>query len=213
MRRLVLCFMLVLGLTTSGLSQATLIDRGNGLIYDDVLNITWLQNAAPDGSRTWDQAVVWADGLVFEGYDDWRLPSMDLNGDQSIVDCSTASEVDCRDNEFGYMYYRNLGGTKGDDLTGDQGLIQNIQIVYWSETEFVPNLAAAWVFDFDLGEQYELSKVSIITSWAVRPGDVFTVPEPPTTLLFTAALLGLFGLNRWCNYSPTSHKISTFASS
>jgi len=29
-------------LSLGGLAQATLIDRGNGLIYDDVLNITWL---------------------------------------------------------------------------------------------------------------------------------------------------------------------------
>ena len=28
-----------------GTSHAALIDRGGGLIYDDVLNITWLQDA------------------------------------------------------------------------------------------------------------------------------------------------------------------------
>ncbi|MBL8472507.1 MAG: DUF1566 domain-containing protein [Rhodocyclaceae bacterium] len=32
-------------LAFSGNAQATLFDRGNGLIYDDVLNVTWLQNA------------------------------------------------------------------------------------------------------------------------------------------------------------------------
>ena len=30
---------------SSGAAQATLIDRGGGLIYDSVLNVTWLQNA------------------------------------------------------------------------------------------------------------------------------------------------------------------------
>ena len=34
---------LLLGISTS--SQASLIDRGNGLLYDNVLDITWLQDA------------------------------------------------------------------------------------------------------------------------------------------------------------------------
>ena len=32
-------------ISTSLHSQAALYDRGNGLIYDDVLDITWLQDA------------------------------------------------------------------------------------------------------------------------------------------------------------------------
>ncbi|MCP4407494.1 MAG: DUF1566 domain-containing protein, partial [Gammaproteobacteria bacterium] len=35
----------LLALGMAGTVQATLIDRGGGLIYDDVLNITWLQDA------------------------------------------------------------------------------------------------------------------------------------------------------------------------
>jgi hypothetical protein len=36
---------LLAGMVFTGSAQATLLDRGNGLIYDDVLNITWLQDA------------------------------------------------------------------------------------------------------------------------------------------------------------------------
>lgn len=36
---------LLAGLGISGAAQATLTDCGGGLIYDDVLNITWLQDA------------------------------------------------------------------------------------------------------------------------------------------------------------------------
>jgi hypothetical protein len=36
---------LLASLAVSGAAQAHLIDRGGGLIYDDVLDITWLQNA------------------------------------------------------------------------------------------------------------------------------------------------------------------------
>lgn len=37
--------LLVLAVGLSGTSHAALHDRGGGLIYDDVLNVTWLQNA------------------------------------------------------------------------------------------------------------------------------------------------------------------------
>jgi hypothetical protein len=65
-----------------GSTQAALIDRGNGMIYDDVLNITWLQDANyaktsghdADGRMTWNESMAWASSLIFGGYDDWRLP-------------------------------------------------------------------------------------------------------------------------------------------
>ena len=36
---------LLAGISLSGAAQAALFDRGGGLIYDDVLNVTWLQDA------------------------------------------------------------------------------------------------------------------------------------------------------------------------
>ena len=45
----------------SNSAGASLFDRGNGLIYDDDLNITWLQNANYAGvTMTWDEANTWA---------------------------------------------------------------------------------------------------------------------------------------------------------
>ncbi len=32
---------------------ASLIDRGNGLIYDDVLDLTWLQAKVPNNNGVW----------------------------------------------------------------------------------------------------------------------------------------------------------------
>ena len=45
--RVILLILIVVSLTAafSTPATATLIDRGNGLIFDNVLNITWLQNA------------------------------------------------------------------------------------------------------------------------------------------------------------------------
>jgi len=59
------------GLLASGSAQASLIDRGDGLIYDNVLNITWLKDAnyaktssyASDGRMTWSAANTWATNL------------------------------------------------------------------------------------------------------------------------------------------------------
>lgn len=192
-------WVLVLGLMVGVLltlpARATLIDRGNGLIYDDVLDITWLQDAGQGGNRTWDDAVAWADTLVFQGFDNWRLPSISVSSGLPIgfsanpVDCATATEVECRDNELGYMYYQNLGGM-GDNLTGNQGLIRNIQPFHWSGTA----LSNPWTFLFFSGEQVSDVQEENTTpfAWAVRPGDVLaTVPEPTTGLLLAAGLAGL----------------------
>lgn len=69
------------GMLSSGVAQAALFDRGGGLIYDDLLNITWLQDANyaktsgydTDGLMDWDAANSWAANLSYGGYEDWRL--------------------------------------------------------------------------------------------------------------------------------------------
>ena len=82
----------------SGSSQAALIDRGSGLIFDTVLNVTWLQDAnyartsgyqvpgraAGDlilnGTMDWQESVAWADSLSYfdaargVSWTDWHLP-------------------------------------------------------------------------------------------------------------------------------------------
>ncbi len=74
-----------------GLGQAALHDRGNGLIYDDVLDVTWLQDAnlaatetfgvsgvGSDGSfSVCDTGTVWINAMNaanYKGFNDWRLP-------------------------------------------------------------------------------------------------------------------------------------------
>ena len=72
--------------------SAALIDRGGGLIYDNVLNVTWLQDGnyaytsgystVELGAMTWDQANAWAVGLNYYdsanglSYTGWRLPAV-----------------------------------------------------------------------------------------------------------------------------------------
>lgn len=121
---------LAAGIGFTGGSQATLIDRGSGLIYDDVLNITWLQDANyaktsgydADGLMDWTSANTWATNLVYHDsvrnidYSDWRLAeSMPVNGNYYRYDYSFNGTTDygqniiSPNNEMGYMYHINLG--------------------------------------------------------------------------------------------------------
>ena len=116
------------GFALSGGAQATLYDRGGGMIYDDVLDITWLQDANyaqtsgydVDGRMTWDEATAWAANLSYGGYDDWRLPSIIDTGTLGVnwtnVGTDAGYNVQTYDagtgtvySELAYMYYVNLG--------------------------------------------------------------------------------------------------------
>ena len=90
----------------STLSHASLIDRGGGLIYDDVLDVTWLQDTnyaltsgANDGKMIWYQANDWVTGLSYYDavrdvtYDDWRLPTVrPINGSLDGIDYTYSND-------------------------------------------------------------------------------------------------------------------------
>src|SRR4030095_7462747 len=138
--------------------QAALIDRGHGLIYDTVLNITWLQDVAlartlgqdSDGQFDWAGAKAWADHLVYGGFDDWRLPTLrpingvaferNFNCDGSAdygygIAAPDGASAGFTGNELAYMYHVNLGNQsrcKGEfpDLTwGPDVGVQNASFV------------------------------------------------------------------------------------
>ena len=176
-----------------------MIDRGEGFIYDDVLDITWTQDANINGLDTWDNQVAWAAGYsqthtVYGTFDDWRLPSMDVNGDntfETFVDCSSASEVACRDNEYGYLFWQyGITESSPGDFTNVQPQL------YYSGTELAPNTNYAWYFGFYEGNQRISNKSNGRYAFAVRDGDIAAIPEPSTALLFGVGLLGLAGRRR-----------------
>ena len=177
----------------SGAAQATLIDRGNGLIYDSGQDLTWLQDANyaktsghdADGRMNWDAATTWADGLSYGGYDDWRLPSVtDIGNDGcnfSYNGSDCGFDVDTSGSELAYMWYDILGNTPYYDTSGSGqqvglGLtstaadgvdILNLQSYrYWSGTEYAPNTNFAWLFDASVGSQ----------TAAIRAKDMSSMP-------------------------------------
>ena len=188
-------------------ASAALFSRlGGAAAYDDVLDITWTTDAGLSGQVNWDNRVGWADGLGdanYLGVDGWRLASMSVSAGlptgatSTVVDCNTATELACRDNELGYMYWHNLGGT-GDDKRGNQTvdgvLLTDVQAFYWSGTEF--DSFNAWLFLFGNGSQLNLDESNNFYGWAVRSGDVSAVPVPAAVWLFGSGLIGLVGLAR-----------------
>jgi hypothetical protein len=184
-------------------AQATLFDRGNGLIYDSDQNITWLKNAnqgagssfdnggsATDGLMTWQNAINWADSLVYQGYSDWRLPTTTDTGasgcDFAFSGTDCGYNVDPSTSELAYMFFTNLGNLSAFDTAGtfrggssgvdwgvvNSGPFMNLQNdAYWSGSEYAPNTNNAWNFNTNNGNQNANNKNNELYAWAVRPGE------------------------------------------
>lgn len=197
-------------------AQAALIDRGGGFIYDDVLDITWLQDASygNTGAMTWANAISWAatlsvadtrDGAGGVVYDDWRLPRVTDTGvlgcNQSNFGTDCGFNVDTGTGEIASLYYDTLGNIALYDSLGqiqsgygfqNAGPFINVQSSsYWSETEYAPMTSYAWYTDVHVGHQNATAKNFFSYAWAVRSGDVAVVPAPPAGWLLGLSLFAL----------------------
>jgi len=211
-----------------GSAEAALVDRGGGMIYDTTLNITWLSDAnyaltsgyaaagvAPgsaynqdaiwnDGRMGWNAARRWADNLVYSGYDDWRLPTIE----PADVTCTNGGNpagglyiFDCTGGELSHLFVVDFGTEANSsvlDPTGDTAqqvaslaLFSNIQPAgYWSST-IQAGFGDVWHYYAGNGYQWFQSPASPLLTIAVRSGDVASsVPEPATLALAIVALLG-----------------------
>ena len=167
--------------------------------YDTQLDISWTADADINGFNNWANQVAWAGGLTIGAATDWRLPDMDKNNDGTIVNCSSDTQAACADNEYGHLYYYGAGTTLGSGITpGSPGPFSNVQSFgYWSGTEFAPNPASAWIFDFRGGDQSGGNKDKFsLYAWAVHSGDVSAIPVPAAVWLFGSGLIGLVGMAR-----------------
>lgn len=232
----------VLGaLTLAGTAQAALHDRGGGLIYDDVLNITWLQNANyaktsgfdADGAMDWQPAQDWAANLSYFDsvrgvtWNDWRLPSVspinsanfnynfgydgstdwgyNMGAPGTAYAGSTASEL-------AHLYYVTLGNqgfltvageystckkNNSDCLVNSGPFINLEHNIYWAGAINELGPYNAMYFGTLSGGQAPTNEGTVaFYVWAVRDGDVASIPEPETYAMFLAGL-GLIGLIAW----------------
>lgn len=184
--------MLAFVLGASSTATATLIDRGNGMIYDSDQNLTWLQDASHSGlgAVDWHMATNWANNLNYGGFSDWRLPSADLT-------CPSISGIGantCTGNELGRLFVE-LGAPVDFGLGSSWGPFNNVQyFTYWSNTEYGGEWAS--LFLIDIGYQIDYEKnFGVGYIWAVRSGDV-TVAEPGVLLLLIAGFVGMLNVRR-----------------
>ena len=210
---------MVIGLAVS--AQATLVDMHDGTIYDTDTQLSWLQNANTAGTTmTWSQANAWAaslnSGSGFAGLTGWRLPTTT----QPDASCGSQYDPDgaggipsqgygynCSLSEMARLFYISLGNKGYCDASGNcpqagygltnTGPFTNMQDLYWSGTEYAPNPADAWPFDFFYGSQNYNYKDDSFYAWAVRPGARSTSgPATPVPASGTVGLIimGLAGL-------------------
>lgn len=207
MKKLILLFMLLFVFGITGTVNAELWDRGGGLIYDDVLDITWLQDTQYAGRTNWYAGIDLTDQLVYGGYEDWRLPSA-LNLDDSGPTYGYHAN-----HELGHMFFNNLGGSPNPTFTDGNGEIvsfQNLQSngEYWTSTTYTGwphDDENAWflnMWDGLLHYGGRAKATSTMNCWAVRDGDVVgvewtvatqTVTEGSQSVIITAELTGILG--------------------
>jgi len=128
-------------------ASAGLIDRGNGMIYDTIQDITWLQDANyaktsgydDDGKMSWQESMDWATQLTFGGFADWRLfkASPEDRG-CSIQSSNINTGFNCTKNELGHLFYNEFNLTSRQSILAatfddEFDLFSNVQnYIYWA---------------------------------------------------------------------------------
>lgn len=217
MKRRMLLLILAIVLGFSALAQASLIQigfafydaggpyiRAYGLIYDDDLELTWLDYT--NDSAPWQSQMDWAASLnndpgavvpgileyhFFPGYqlsmgagDVWRLP--EAGSSPGVGSDQTSSEM-------GHLYYTELRNVAGGPFNKTGPFIYLQSRVYFSGTSSDnPYPGAAWDFRTYSGYQGYSDKDDDFYALAVRSG-VAAVPISGSIWLLGSGLAGLVG--------------------
>ena len=186
----------------------SVINSVNGVIVDGT-NHTLSANDfdLTTGDLNWWAAkafIGYLNATTYGGYNDWRLPntvhpdaSCDGNGALAFgYQCSS---------ELGHLFWKELGGARNELISAHHNanydLFTNLQnYSYWSGTTVPGNDNYAWFFFTDDGWQIRYAKSTIgpttaVSAWAVRDGQVPTVPVPSALWMFGSAIACLVGVS------------------
>lgn len=122
----------------SGAQASCVTDRLTGLM--------WMR--APDNvTRTWADALTYAEGLTLCGFSDWRLPN--VNELESLVNMDVADQAAA------------LNASGFSDVIAD---------FYWSSTSFAGVPDNAWILVMNGGGMVLAAKAATGFVWPVRAG-------------------------------------------
>lgn len=155
-----ICFAVLL-IVYPGVTMATLYERGNNLIYDDVQDVTWFDFAYDPGFDDWDVTEAWVHDLEYLGITSWRAPTLD---------------------ELLYLGRNEFRQSGQYDVTPP---FVNIDIrgeFYLSSSLCGSN--QRWAYSLRQDRIMQTWPVASIYGVAVMDGDTIPVPEPGTILLF-----------------------------
>jgi hypothetical protein len=152
-------------------------DNADGTIKDNLTGLTW-QKVPNTATLTWEQALVYAEGLTLGAASDWRLPNikeLESINDERIVTPSVST-----------TYFPAIG-------------VKN----YWSSTSLPNQTTRAWYLSTQFGiTTYELKTVPLYVI-AVR-GASTTTPVELTT--FSGKSVNKTSVLTWQTSSETNNK-------
>ncbi len=211
------------GLPDPGLPAPVLeTRRGGQFVYDPVNDKTWLVDANQpwnsdydevasgpgtafsNGQMTFEAALAWADQLVVDGIDGWRLPELTRFDSGCYFGQAVTSRLgDCTDGDFTELWVEILLNEYSDrlmetDRLADARLFDHWQAgSYWTGTLNAGDASNNSAHVFSTFGGYLLNSIDgRAFAIAVRDGDVgelSAVPVPAGVWLFGTALVGLAG--------------------
>lgn len=126
-------------------------DTSDDVVTDNLTGLMWTQDAnRPAGTRTWQLALDFANGLNLCGFTDWRLPNRKEL--RSLIDYSVTNSAA----SLIAQGFANVQDTDPDR--------------YWSSSTVAGTAASAWSVHLNYGNVYPFAKSTSYYVWPVRGG-------------------------------------------